>query len=381
MENQKSLTLNGLTPLNFLYLCLSIGMIFVGAYLTTHFFDTMYPTGIKGASTLCNINDFWGCDKATQSTFGVIAGMPTSVFGIIMGVIGIITCFAGSKEFEQTTKTVLLVNLVACIILFIYSLVALGSLCPMCTAYYILSILTYFLFHKYSIMPLGVSPKVAGIFAVILILPIAGMNYHIGQKEKNKETLASSYINQFNALKDYGDPTIESDYKVHMATEKFSDAPIRISVFSDFQCPYCKAVADQLPELIRDFKDKINIQYMFYPLDAGCNKKMKGGLHVHACKAAYLSACDKEKFVEVHDKIFEKQSEINTENLKLWAKEFNLSETCFSDPKIQDKIQQTLNAGDQYNLKSTPTIIINGRKLEGLIPTVHLKPILRSLLK
>lgn len=99
MENQKSLTLNGLTPLNFLYLCLSIAMIFVGAYLTNHFFDTLYPQGITGGSTLCNINDFWGCDKATLSPLGVIAGMPTSVFGIIMGVIGIITAFAGKREF------------------------------------------------------------------------------------------------------------------------------------------------------------------------------------------------------------------------------------------------------------------------------------------
>lgn len=380
MESKKSITLNGLVPINFLYLCLSFSMILIGVYLTNHYFNIHYPSGITGASTLCNINDFWGCDKATLSTFGTIAGMPTSIFGIVMGVIGIITVFKASEEVEKTTKTILLINLLACLILFIYSLISLHSLCPMCTAYYLISAISYFIFHKYSRLGFSINPKIAGFFLLLLIVPLIGTNFYIGKKEAAKNTLTKSYINQFKDLKDYGDPTVESDYKIYMSTQNFNEAPIRISVFSDFQCPYCKAVSEQLPELIKSFKGKINIQYMFYPLDPSCNKQMKGGLHAYACQAAYLAACDKEKFPKVHDTIFEKQEQINTENLKLWAKEYQLSETCFTDNKVQDKIQQTLNAGEQFNLRSTPTIIINGKKLEGLIPTQHLKSILQSLL-
>ena len=381
MSEQKSVTLNGLIPINFLYLCLSIGMIFVGAYLTSHFFDTMYPTGLKGASTLCNINDFWGCDKATQSDLGVIAGMPTSIFGIIMGVIGLFAAFAGSREVEKTTKTVLLINAVVCLALLVYSLVALGSLCPMCTGYYVLSLLAYFIFHKFSTVELGVDPKIGGVYLVLVLVPLIGMNFYISKKEAAKTSLASSYISNFNILKDYGDPIVESDYKVHMGTKNFADAPIRVSVFSDFQCPYCKAVSDQLPKLIERYKDKINIQYMFYPLDPSCNSKMKSGGHRHACQAAFLSACDTEKFAKVHDHIFEHQTGINTESIKEWGKLFDLPETCFTDKNIQDKIQQTLNAGEQYKVQSTPTVIINGKKLEGMVPTVHLISILDSLLK
>lgn len=381
MENKNSLTCNGLTPLNFLSLCLSIGMIFVGVYLTNHFFDTVYPTGITGESTLCNISDFWGCDKATLSPLGVIAGMPTSIFGVVMGIIGVLTSLTRPLKIEQVTKTALLINFVACVILFIYSLAVLKSLCPMCTAYYILSAFLFFLYHKYSSLPYGLDLRVASLFLVILLVPLVFMNYKISVKEGEKASLANSYVAQFNSLKNYGPPTYISDYKIHMASEKFADAPLRITVFSDFQCPYCKVVAEQMPELVSEFKDKINIQYMFYPLDPSCNKEMKGGLHAHACNAAYLAACEQEKFVKVHDYIFQKQNEINSENLKLWAKKFELSESCLKDENIQDKVQQTLNAGTQYNLRSTPTMIINGRKIEGVIPSVHLKPILRSLLK
>lgn len=381
MESKKSLTLNGLVLPNFFYVLVNIAMIFVGVYLTNHFFNTFYPDGLSSSSSLCNISNFWGCDKATNSPLGTIAGMPTSIFGIIMGVIGLFTAFIGSPMVERTMKTVTLINLAACAILFIYSLVALKSLCPMCTAYYFLSLFAFLLFYRYSDYSFGVEPKVFSGFAVVVIVPVIILNMYIGNKKEKKATLAKSYISQFNELKNYGDPVNESPYKIHAGTKNFKDAPIRISVFSDFQCPYCQAVAEQMPSLIREFKDKINIQYMFYPLDGTCNSKMKGGMHPYACKAAYLAACDTDKFAQVHDYIFEKQSEINLDSLKSWGEKFSLDKGCLEDKSIQDQIQQTLNAGDQYNLKSTPTIIINGKKLEGLVPTVHLKAILRSLVK
>lgn len=381
MNNKKSLTLNGLIPINFLYLLLSIAMIFVGAYLTGHFFDTMYPSGISGSASLCNINDFWACDQATQSTFGVIAGMPTSIFGIIMGIIGVITSLAASKNLEKATKTALLINLIACLGLFLYSLLFLKSLCPMCTAYYILSALCYFLFHKYSHLGFGIDLKIGSFFFILIIVPLVGMNFYLSKKDAQKISLTQSYVTQFNNLKEYGDPDQESEFKVYATNTNFKDSPIRITIFSDFQCPYCKAVAEQMPELIKEFKGKISIQYMFYPLDPSCNAKMKGGGHTYACQAAYLAACDVEKFATVHDHIFHNQEKISSSELNRWAKEFNLTQSCFSDKNVQNKIQQTLNAGEKYNLQSTPTIIINGKKLEGLIPTVHLKSILRSLIK
>jgi protein-disulfide isomerase/uncharacterized membrane protein len=381
MESKKSLTLNGLVLPNFFYVLVSVAMIFVGVYLTNHFFNTFYPEGLANPSSLCNISNFWGCDKATNSPLGTIAGMPTSIFGIIMGIIGLFAAFIGSPAVEKTVKTITLLNLVACALLFVYSLAILKSLCPMCTAYYVLSLLAFLLFYRYSDSPMGFDPKITSGFAALVIIPTIILNFYIGEKKEKKAKLGKSYIAQYNDLKDYGDPAVESPYKIHKATQKFEDAPIRITVFSDFQCPYCQAVAEQMPSLIRDFKSKINIQYMFYPLDMACNTKMKGGMHAYACKAAYLAACDEDKFAEIHDYIFEKQSEINLNSLKSWGKKFGLPDNCSENKAIQDQIQQTLNAGEQYNLKSTPTIIINGKKLEGLVPTVHLKSILRSILK
>ncbi len=380
MNETKSLTLNGLTIPNFTFVLIGIGMIFTGIYLTNHYFNTLYPEGIGSTSSLCNINDFWACDKATQSQMGTILGMPTSMFGIIIGVICILTAFAGNADFEKTLKTLLLLNLLVCVILFTYSIISLGGLCPICTLYYGLSISAYAMMHKFSGLNFGIDLKAAGIFAGILIVPLIGFNIYLAKKDKQKDALAESYIGQFNSLKDYGDPVVESPYKIHMATDNFASAPLRISIFSDFECPFCLKVAEQVPKIIAEFGDKVNIQYLFYPLDTSCNTKMKRGLHANACKASYLAACDKEKFAKIHDYIFEHQNAINSVNLNAWAEKFGLSSDCFENKEVMDQIQQTLNAGDQYNLKSTPTLIINGKKLEGSVPFVHLKAILNSLL-
>lgn len=378
--NQKNLTLNGLTIPNFIHLLVGLGMVIASAYLTKHFFQLHFPEGLANQDTLCNINGFWGCDKAALSPLGSILNVPTSLFGLIIGVMVMAISFIGSEAFEKTGKFIAGLNLIGCLVLLGYSLFILKGLCPFCTVYYVMSGILFFLYHKYS--DLGCRPEVKplGIYAVLILVPSLAMaNYYSGKKEK-ESSLSQQYINQFNSLKTYGDPAIPSEFMIYSSTEKFEDAPIRISVFSDFQCPYCQMVGKQMTELIEEFKGKINIQYFFYPLDPSCNSAMKAGGHPYACKAAYLAACDQTKFAKIHDYIFDHQTQLNNDSLRKWEKDFGLS-GCFDNKKAQEAVQTTLSAGTQYQIKSTPTVIINGKKLEGLVPTVYLKAILKTLKK
>lgn len=380
MSEKRSVTLNGLALPNAIYVLVSILMIMVGAYLTNHYFELMYPTGISTGSGLCNINDFWGCDNATKSVMGTLFNVPTSIFAIIIGVCGLFASFTGKEGFERTMRLVLVLNLVACALLLAYSLIALGSLCPMCTVYYVLSAIAYFIFHKWSDYQPGLDMKAFGTFFIILLIPSVTLGYNITSRKNNQIVQAQSFVSQFASLKSYGENSFESPYKLHMATKNFSDAPIRISLYSDFQCPYCQNVATQFQAIIEEFKDHINVEYLFYPLDMTCNKEMKGSLHPYACQASYLAACDETKFAKIHDFIFANQKDINPKNLVKWEKDFGLS-GCFKNTDLQDIVQQTLNAGKKYKLKSTPTMVINGKKIEGGLSTPMLRAILKSLIK
>lgn len=379
MNEKRSVTLKGLVLPNAIFLGLSVAMILLGAYLTNHYYEVMFPTGIASGSGLCNISDFWGCDNSTKSGMGTLLGVPTSIFAIVIGLCGIFAVFANSEGFEKTMKTVLAINLVACAVLFVYSLAVLGSLCPMCTVYYVVSALAFFLFFKKSDYGYGFDPKALGVFAAILIIPSAAAALNIKGKIDNQSAQANSFITQFNALQDYGKAPYESPYKLHMSTENFDDAPLRVTLFSDFQCPFCESVATQFDQIMEEYKDKINVQYMFYPLDITCNKDMQRSLHPYACSAAYLAACDTDKFKEIHDYIFANQKNINAKSLGEWEKKFGLS-GCLESADNKAVVQNTLEAGKFYKLRSTPTMVINGRKIEGGIDSVMLRAILDSIL-
>lgn len=379
MEQKKSLTLNGMSGLNFLFIMNAVAMIGVSIYLSTHFYNTLYPTQLGEASGLCNLSSFFNCDAATYSKVAAVAGVPTAFFGIIIGLLFLFSSLMPSEAMEKTASAFSKYNFIGCVILFIFSITVLGSLCPFCTLYYVLSGLACFLIWKYGINSWKPDLKITGIWGAILIAGGFLMHQTTAGKEDVRSKLNTSIVQQFNTMGSLGDPTQESPYKIHMSTPTFAEAPIRITVFSDFECPFCKVVAEQMPELIRRYPGKINIQYFFYPLDAKCNSNVKGRFHENACDAAYLAACDEKKFAEVHDEIFANQDKLKAGALQDLAKKHGL-DSCIADEANKNKVIAAINGATQYNIKSTPTIILNGKKIEGTIPNGQFFAIFESIL-
>lgn len=378
---QKNLTLEGISGNNFFFILNAAAMIGVSIYLTVHFYDVLYPdpSQLGGASTLCNINNIFNCDAATYSKISNIAGIPISFFGIIVGLLFLFASLMPSKGLEKTASAISKYNLIGCIALFIFSLGALGSLCPFCTLYYALSGIACFLLWKYGINSWVPDLKVTAAWGVLLLAGSFFMYQNTKGKEDLTYKLSESVVAQYKKLPDLGEPDLESPYKIHMASEKWMDAPIRITVFSDFECPFCKKVADQIPELIRKYKYQINVQYMFYPLDSKCNANMERPMHRFACDAAQLAACDEKKFAHLHDEIFANQSKLANGALNDIEKNFGLK-GCMNNEELKNKVITSINQGTKYNLKSTPTIIVNGKKIEGTIPNPQFFAIFEHLL-
>lgn len=379
MSDKKAVTLNGLILPNALLILVFICMILVGAYMTQHYYDTFYPKGITDSASICDINAFWSCDKATKSELGSFFNVPTSTVAIILGVFGLFASFMGRKGMEQTLKSILIANFAICILLAIYSLAALGGLCLMCTVFYVLSGIALFIMFKFSELPPAIEPQAVGIFLITALIPSGYFAYDISDKKSSSSTRLTGIVEQYKNLNSYGEPPYVSPYMIAKSSENFNDAPIRVTLFSDFQCPFCKMVAEQFEDVVKKYKGKINVQYMFYPLDMTCNSEMKGSMHPFACQASYLAACDKNKFVEIHDHIFKHQDSISFDQLKKWEKDFGLT-GCLENKDLQDIVQQTLNAGKHYKIKSTPSMIINGKKIDGALDTPALEAIFNSLL-
>ena len=62
------------------------------------------------------------------------------------------------------------------------------------------------------------------------------------------------------------------------------------------------------------------------------------------------------------------------------AEQFSASK-CLEEQASKDQVMDLINQGSKYNLRSTPTLIINGRKIEGSITNTQFSAIFKELLK
>lgn len=346
---------------------LAVGMVAVGLYLTSHYYDVHFPKQLTSGS-LCDISFFWNCDVATLSPLASFASIPTSVFGIGMGLIFALTMFWFSNQIWGTLLLLSGINLLGCFGLFLYSLLRLGGLCPGCTLYYLMSLLVfivvYMKFAKKPSLNIKLVVIYSSLFAVLLFI---ARNYTI-EEEKKIDEIAQRFIEDFKKSPNLESFKILSPFRMASATENFYDAPLRVSIFSDFQCPVCKVFAEEmLPKLIRHFKGKMNLQYFAYPMDSNCNHNLSRQMHPIACSAAYLSTCFKDDFVNMHDQLYFDQQELSEPYLQDLSQKLNISK-CFHGPEAREFVDKMILDGDKMGVNATPTLIVNGRKLEGLLP-------------
>ncbi|MBC7539076.1 MAG: thioredoxin domain-containing protein [Bacteriovorax sp.] len=354
---------------------LSALMIGFSVYLTRHYFELKFPTGLESKS-LCNVNQFFNCDKTTLSLFGNILGVPIALFGFIVGVLIMGGLIVRNENYERTIYFTLAVNFIGCVILFSYSLFILKGLCPFCTLYYIVSGITFLYFFRKSKTMIPALSYLA-VFAAIVLTIAVPVKMNIDTKENAQAAISTDVIKQFYTLANLGAPAIASEFKI----TNIPNAPIKMVIFSDFECPSCKALSEQIPKLMSRYEGKIDIQYFFYPLDNSCNPSMQRPLHQYACKAAYAASCmPLVDFAKTHDEIFQNQEKFEEGFLDKYVKSNNL-ESCIADPKTKERVVTLIKAADPFNVRSTPSYLINGAKIEGAIPLDQMYAIMDEILR
>ncbi|MDD5759047.1 MAG: thioredoxin domain-containing protein [Desulfobulbaceae bacterium] len=137
------------------------------------------------------------------------------------------------------------------------------------------------------------------------------------------------------------------------------NAPVTVAIFSDFQCPYCARISPLLDQLLALYPKDVKVVYKNFPLRSH-QFSLPASI---AARAAHRQG----KFWEMYDKIFENYSTLNDEKLTEFAKNIGLNMEQFTkdsnDPKLQQEIQADLQNGIKAEVRGTPTIFVNGRRL------------------
>ena len=140
-----------------------------------------------------------------------------------------------------------------------------------------------------------------------------------------------------------------------------TDAPVTIIEFSDFQCPYCKEFQQVMTRLLEAYPSQIRLVYRDFPLPS----------HPNAFQAAEAAECAKEqgKFWEYHDLLFENNTQLDKDSLKLYATRLGLEDgrfdRCLESGRYSSEVRMDRQDGLVASVKSTPTVFVNGMVLRG----------------
>ncbi len=319
-----------------------------------------------------------GCDEVARSPYSRLAGIPVAALGF--GYFGLLVLLALSRlQYPEQWRTygkmlaalstlgVLAFAYFTYVQLFVLNLYAKGAPCWWCLAAAGTNLVVWLL----SLMGLRGALQATGVLTrelaqsltVSLALVIAGLAY--GGWQWNRATTAQTIRTDNEKL------TLL--YLDGQGWRKGNPkAPLVIVEFSDFQCPACAAAYERLRTSLSGRRD-VRLVFRHFPLDSRCNPTVSRPVHELACTAAAAAECagQQGKFWDYHDRLFAEQRFLDRETLFRFARELGLAiprfRTCLDDPATLASVTDDIAAATALGIESTPTLFVNGRRLEGVL--------------
>jgi protein-disulfide isomerase len=168
-----------------------------------------------------------------------------------------------------------------------------------------------------------------------------------------------------------GSPSAPPGVTIAGKTLGSDSAPVTITAWEDFQCPYCKQANDgPLAQVINTYvgTGQVKVVYMQFAFLGN------GGSKDESMLAAQASECaaEQDQFWPYHDKLFAVQGRENTgvfssANLKKYAADVGLDQeafaSCLDSGRYKAAVQDELKQGKALGVNSTPTFFVNGTQV------------------
>jgi protein-disulfide isomerase len=201
----------------------------------------------------------------------------------------------------------------------------------------------------------------------LLIANVRPSEIYIKLTEKNVEEANAQAMERSVQAKEQFDKTV---WKVPVSTDDpqlgAADALVTITVFSDFECPFCARVEDTLRKVRTKYGNEVRFIWKDNPLP----------FHKSAKKAAILSRLvylkrGNQEFWKIHDGLFAHQEALEG-YIAEQAKGYGIAErqliNASSQGKAAQKVEQSQELADSIAVRGTPHFFINGVRLTGAQP-------------
>jgi protein-disulfide isomerase len=211
------------------------------------------------------------------------------------------------------------------------------------------------------------SPGFLLIVGAVVVVGLVALIFLISQSGGSDEDAVSSIEAALGEI-----PTDMADG----ASIGADDAPLTISLYEDFQCPFClRFTAEDEPMIMNEYvkTGKVKLEYKQLPI--------LGPESVRAATSA-VCAADQGKFWEYQYRLYLKQAQegqlgneklnagrFSDANLRAIAQDTGLDlaayDACITSPEATEQVTADNRAASELGIRSTPTFLFNGRPLQG----------------
>jgi protein-disulfide isomerase len=134
------------------------------------------------------------------------------------------------------------------------------------------------------------------------------------------------------------------------------DAPVVITEFADFECPFCGAAYPVLEAIRQKYGDRVAFVFRHYPLE----------MHPHALAAAEAAeaAASVGKFWEMYDQLYRHQAALENAKLRAYGEAIGVKGEAIVGAiergKYRERIAKDERSGEESSIEGTPSFFING---------------------
>ena len=159
-------------------------------------------------------------------------------------------------------------------------------------------------------------------------------------------------------------PGMKIDLRTDDPTRGPRAAPVTLVLFSDFQCPFCARVEPTLAQLQKAYPNDVRVVWKHLPLP----------MHPQALPASIAAEAARQqgKFWEMHDLLFQNQSQLAPERYEPWARQLGLDARRFqaasTDPATRARVEEDGKLGARAASQGTPTVYVNCLPVVGAQP-------------
>jgi protein-disulfide isomerase len=142
------------------------------------------------------------------------------------------------------------------------------------------------------------------------------------------------------------------------------NAPVTLVEYGDYQCPYCADVHSMIQSIIKTMGANLRFVFRHMPLNE---------VHPFAQYAAEAAeaAGAQGKFWEMHDAIYDHQSDLGSDLLHRLALNLELDiarfEADLEARRYRPRVKRDFMGGMRSGVAATPTFFINGERYDGII--------------